>query len=86
MALYTLCGLGDAQPINSTQRSRRNFVVTCRSKAAAWKVCFENPSKVKNMHVPPTPLAQLWCENTFGGEAVTWLLQVLRPDLFFNFY
>lgn len=37
--------VGDARPSNSNQRSRRDFVVTCRSKAS-WKVCFENPSRV----------------------------------------
>lgn len=59
-----------------------SLVAVKQPAAVAWKICFENPSRVWNMQASPPPFAQLWCENRFGGEAATWQLQVLRPDFF----
>lgn len=62
--------VGDMQPSNSSQRSRLNFVLICRSKATAWKVGIETPTEFKMRRFVLTMLS--FCVNRVVGEAVTW--------------
>lgn len=76
--------VGDAQPSNSTQASRRNFVVTCALNQLPGRFALKTPAEFKICTSVPAPLVSFG-ENRFVGEAVTWWFQAVSPELF-SFY